>query len=102
MKNLFLLLAICCVQGSVCYAQTAEMHVDISPSGKKVEPNQFGIFFEEINHAGGGRLCAELIRNGSFAEAPTLDAWLSVHSGSARVNLFFEAASPFANIGDNQ
>jgi alpha-L-arabinofuranosidase len=94
MKNLFLLLSICCLQGSICYAQTAEMHVDLSQSGKKVEPNQFGIFFEEINHAGDGGLYAELLRNGSFAEAPTLDAWSAIHAGSARVNLFFEAASP--------
>jgi hypothetical protein len=102
MKNLFLLLAICCMQGSLCYVQTAEMRVDIIPFGKKVEPNPLGISFEEINPTGGGGLCAELIRNGSFAEAPTLDARSSVHSGSARVNSFFEAASPLANLGENQ
>ena len=94
MKNLLLVLFICCVQGALCYSQDAELRVDLSQPGKKVAPNQFGIFFEEINHAGDGGLYAELIRNGSFTEAPTLDAWSAVRAGKAKVNLFFESAMP--------
>lgn len=60
----FCLPAVLCVQG-VCASQEAEVRVDLSQPGKKVSPNQFGIFFEEINHAGDGGLYAELIRNGS-------------------------------------
>lgn len=76
MKNLLVLIGICCMQGPVCWAQWAEVRVDLSQGGKKVNPNQFGIFFEEINHAGEGGLYADLIRNGSLTEAPTLDAWV--------------------------
>jgi alpha-L-arabinofuranosidase len=35
---------------------------------------------------------SELIRNGSFTEATTLDAWSAVRTGQAKVNLFFESA----------
>lgn len=96
MKKFFVLLSIALLQSSLCYSQTAGMRVDLSQSGKKVEPNQFGIFFEEINHAGDGGILAELVRNGSFTEAPTLDAWSAVHTGSSKVNIFFESAAPLS------
>ena len=94
MKNLLVSLCICCLQGALCYPQGAEMRVDLSQPGKKVAQNQFGIFLEEINHAGDGGLYAELIRNGSFTEATTLDAWSAVRAGQAKVNLFFENLMP--------
>ena len=67
MKRLLVLLSIFCLQGAICRPQQAQVQVDLSQAGKKVSPNQFGIFFEEINHAGDGGLYAELIRNGSVA-----------------------------------
>jgi alpha-L-arabinofuranosidase len=85
------LLSICCLQG-------AEVRVDLSQAGKKVSPNLFGIFLEEINHAGDGGLYAELIRNGSFTEATTLDAWSAVRMGSARANLFFDSSVPLSPV----
>ena len=91
MNKLIALLSICCLQG-------ADLRVDLSQTGKKVAPNQFGIFLEEINHAGDGGLYAELIRNGSFAEAPTLDAWAAVQAGSSKVNLFFDTSAPLNPI----
>ena len=94
MKKLLFVLCICFLQGASCYPQGAQLRVDLSQPGKKVAPNQFGIFLEEINHAGDGGLYAELIRNGSFAEAQTLDAWSAVRTGKAKVNLFFESAMP--------
>ena len=72
MKKLLLLLTISCVQGVICWPQTADVRVDLSQAGKTVSPRQFGIFFEEINHAGDGGIYADLIRNGSFSEAPPL------------------------------
>jgi len=36
---------------AICYSQAAEVRIDLSHAGKKVIPNQFGIFLEEINHA---------------------------------------------------
>jgi alpha-L-arabinofuranosidase len=94
MKKLAVLFAVCSLQAAMCYSQVAEMQVDLSQAGKKVIPNQFGIFFEEINHAGDGGLYAELIRNGSFTEATTLDGWYAVHAASSKVNLFFESEKP--------
>jgi alpha-L-arabinofuranosidase len=79
---------------SICCLQAAEMQVDLGQAGKKVSPELFGIFLEEINHAGDGGLYAELIRNGSFTEAPTLDAWSAVRTGVAKVNLFFDDTTP--------
>jgi hypothetical protein len=94
MKKLLVLLGFCCLSVAICYSQAAEVRVDLSHAGKKVIPNQFGIFLEEINHAGDGGLYAELIRNGSFTEATTLDAWSIVRAGQAKVNLFLENAVP--------
>jgi len=94
MKKLLVVLCICFLQGSFCHPQSAKLRVDLSLAGKKVAPNQFGIFFEEINHAGDGGLITELVRNGSFTEATTIDAWSAVHLGQAKVNLFFEEAVP--------
>jgi Alpha-L-arabinofuranosidase len=94
MKKLFALIGICCLNLTICLAQPADVRVDLTQSGKKVNPRQFGIFFEEINHAGEGGLYTDMIRNGSFTEAPTLDAWSAVCAGSAKVNLFFENEDP--------
>ena len=94
MKRILVLLSVCCVIGVICHAQTADVRVDLSQPGKNVAPGQFGIFLEEINHAGNGGLLAELIRNGSFREASTLDAWSSVRTGSNKVNLFFDTQAP--------
>jgi hypothetical protein len=42
---------------SICSIQAAELRVDLSQAGKKVSPNLFGLFLEEINHEeGAGRL----------------------------------------------
>jgi alpha-L-arabinofuranosidase len=68
MKQLLVLVSIFFLPGAVCHAQEAHIRVDLSTTGKKVSPNQFGVFLEEINHAGDGGLYNELIRNGSFTE----------------------------------
>ena len=41
---------------------------DFNRRGPKVTDDHYGIFFEEINHAGDGGLYAELVRNRSFEE----------------------------------
>ncbi|MDP4186365.1 MAG: carbohydrate binding domain-containing protein, partial [Bacteroidota bacterium] len=40
--------------------------VDAGKPGAKINPNLYGVFFEEINHAGEGGLYGELIRNRDF------------------------------------
>ena len=42
--------------------------VDASRMGAPIGPLHYGIFFEEINHAGDGGIYAELIRNRSFED----------------------------------
>lgn len=56
-------------------AQQAEIHVDTRATGVPVSPLLYGIFFEEINHAGDGGLYAELIRNRSFEDVAAPDGW---------------------------
>ncbi|GHT64616.1 alpha-N-arabinofuranosidase [Bacteroidia bacterium] len=42
--------------------------VDFAQKGAKVSESMYGVFFEEINHAGDGGLYAELVQNRSFEE----------------------------------
>lgn len=41
------------------------------PEGKKISPNLFGLFFEDINYSADGGLYAELVQNRSFEYTPT-------------------------------
>jgi alpha-L-arabinofuranosidase len=47
---------------------TASITVRADKLGNKISPTLYGIFYEEINHAGDGGLYAELIQNRSFDE----------------------------------
>ncbi len=53
-------------------AQDAVLRIDAGRELHTVDPSLFGIFFEEINHAGEGGLYAELMQNRGF-EAPLQD-----------------------------
>ncbi len=69
--NLLALLAMCAAQ------MHAQVGLNISPSlrGSAITPLHYGIFFEEINHAGDGGLYAELIRNRSFEDNASTEYW---------------------------
>ena len=43
-------------------AQTEPIRIDLGQKGAVVSPNLYGIFFEEISHAGDGGLYAELMQ----------------------------------------
>lgn len=45
-----------------------ELDVDLSSHAKDISPSLYGIFFEEINHAGEGGLYGELLQNRSFED----------------------------------
>lgn len=45
-----------------------EIIIDLQAKGALVAPSMYGVFFEEINHAGDGGLYAELVKNRSFEE----------------------------------
>ncbi|MCX6878445.1 MAG: SUMF1/EgtB/PvdO family nonheme iron enzyme [Verrucomicrobia bacterium] len=49
-------------------ALAGTISVDAAAAGAEVNPHMYGIFFEEINHAGDGGLYAELVRNRSFED----------------------------------
>ncbi|WP_225871025.1 alpha-L-arabinofuranosidase C-terminal domain-containing protein [Pedobacter frigiditerrae] len=61
------------------FAQTAKTFiVKTDKSIAKVEPNMWGVFFEDINFGADGGIYAELIKNRSFEFAKPLMGW-SVH-----------------------
>jgi alpha-L-arabinofuranosidase len=61
---------------------TARIPIDASAQGTPISPILYGIFFEEINHAGDGGLYAELVRNRSFEDADTPQAWTLLGDGA--------------------
>jgi alpha-L-arabinofuranosidase len=68
--------------GITMQAQTAHIDINAAAQGTPISPVLYGIFFEEINHAGDGGLYAELVRNRSFEDADTPQAWTLVGDGS--------------------
>jgi alpha-N-arabinofuranosidase len=68
--------------GMQMMAQTAHIDIDADAQGVPISPVLYGIFFEEINHAGDGGLYAELVRNRSFEDADTPDAWTLLGDGA--------------------
>ncbi len=64
MKAFNLFIGIACLMG-VVNAQT-KIEVEVNKPLYPVSKNLYGIFFEDINHAGDGGLYAELINNRSF------------------------------------
>ena len=49
-------------------APKEELVINLQEKGAEVASSMYGIFFEEINHAGDGGLYAELVKNRSFEE----------------------------------
>lgn len=59
-------------------AQTA-FEFSTAKRGPLISPLQYGIFYEEINHAGDGGIYAELVRNGSMEEnGSNPDHWQTI------------------------
>jgi alpha-L-arabinofuranosidase len=53
-----------------------KLDIDASKTGITISPMEYGIFFEDINHAADGGLYAELIRNRSFEDQRTVpEGW---------------------------
>lgn len=50
------------------HATAQEMNIQLAQKGHAVDQSLYGIFFEEINHAGDGGLYAELVKNRNFEE----------------------------------
>ncbi|PWZ32930.1 Alpha-L-arabinofuranosidase 1 [Zea mays] len=92
--TIFCLLLLFCV-GCRCRpseieaTQTAALKVDASPQlARKIPETLFGIFFEEINHAGAGGIWAELVSNRGFeaggSHTPSnIDPWSIIGDDSS-------------------
>jgi alpha-L-arabinofuranosidase len=63
-KNISFLVLLCIFVSANIAAQT-------SISSKKISPDLFGLFFEDINYAADGGLYAEMVQNRSFEYNPT-------------------------------
>jgi len=68
MKKIPFLLVVLCIHLTI-QAQSVNKHIsiDFAQKGAEISP-MYGLFFEEINHAGEGGLYAELLRNRSFED----------------------------------
>lgn len=60
-----LLIFVSCSDVSI---EREDIIIDMQDVGANISSNMYGVFFEEINHAGDGGLYAELIQNRSFNE----------------------------------
>lgn len=58
---------------ATCAHSQVVMNIDATRRGPVISDYQYGLFFEEINHAGDGGLYAELVKNRSFEDG--LDGW---------------------------
>lgn len=79
----------------------ATLTVDLVSPGKKISPDIFGIFFEDLNYAADGGLYAELVQNRSFSyqatEQPTwnnLTSWELVTRGGGKGSVKVDASFP--------
>ena len=51
------------------FADQADIRIDLTEAGPRINPHMYGIFLEEINHGVDGGLYAELIRNRAFEDS---------------------------------
>lgn len=65
-KSIFSSFLLSCAIGG--FAQMNAIEIDLAKRGADVSPDLYGIFFEEISHAGDGGLYAELVQNRGFEE----------------------------------
>jgi hypothetical protein len=73
----------------------------IKPDSKKISPDLFGLFFEDINYSADGGLYAKLLQNRSFEYSPTdrrewnfFSVWEYITPGFSYGSLNVETTSP--------
>ncbi|MGD0655345.1 MAG: hypothetical protein ABSA16_13465, partial [Thermoguttaceae bacterium] len=75
-------------------AGSASLTIQVDKPGIKVSPTLYGIFFEEINHAGDGGLYGELVQNRSFENSDKPDCWTLVTEGSGKGEIAIDTNNP--------
>src|SRR3972149_6460941 len=108
MKRSLHIFLILIVQSALIFAQAnaettatsghSSLTVQIDKPGVKVSPMLYGIFFEEINHAGDGGLYVELIQNRSFENRDKPDCWTLLTDGAAKGEMAIDTENP---MGEN-
>ena len=74
-KN-YLLLALCAIQGiDYANAQQKSFTVQVDKAIEEINPNMWGVFFEDINMGADGGLYAELVKNRSFEFFRPMMGW---------------------------
>ncbi|HTE19805.1 MAG TPA: arabinosidase, partial [Armatimonadota bacterium] len=101
LASALLLLTAWQAQSQPAPATKAEVVVHVDRPGPRVSPTMYGVFFEEINHAGDGGIYAELIRNRSFEDAATPEGWTAVTRGGAPAELALDQYQPL-NLAQGQ
>lgn len=66
-------------------AQGVTLNVNVGDRGPVIGDRHYGIFFEEINHAGEGGLYAELVKNRSFEAKTSSEGWTATGTASSKV-----------------
>lgn len=87
-KNLLKRLCAGMACGLFAMAASAQvtLNVNVGNRGAEIGDRHYGIFFEEINHAGDGGLYAELVRNRSFEDkAGAADYWTALGSTTMKI-----------------
>lgn len=67
-----------------------DITVKVDKPGATIQPNMWGIFFEDINMAADGGIYAELVKNRSFEFAQPLMGWDEVKTGKPTGTLLVE------------
>lgn len=76
-------------------SEPATLRIDATRPGITVSPMLYGIFFEEINHAGDGGLYGELIENRSFEDDDKSPrSWTLITGGGAGGTLALDTGRP--------
>lgn len=73
------MMATALLAGCVSQSEGVPVTLDVAEKGASVSPNMYGVFFEEINHAGDGGLYAELVQNRSFEEKEMPEGYCVEH-----------------------
>ena len=63
------------IAATSAFAQPAGLDLSLKSTGKTVNPDMYGIFFEDINFAADGGLYAEMVKNRSFEFPNPLQGW---------------------------
>ena len=95
MTSIMVLMGLCATTLAVA-DQTVKplvLEVRADQPGHPINKTQYGVFFEELNHAGEGGLYAELVNNRSFEDSlNSIPEWTFYTTGAATGAMSLETA----------